>query len=118
MNRFFYFIPAVLFFVSVLFLMPAQAHPPKDVQCSYDLSAKKLTVTITHSSPFPSSHYVGIVEIKKNGVSVSRNTYTSQPDQSPFSYTYTIDAAKGDTLSVEAVCNIFGSKTADYKVPK
>jgi hypothetical protein len=104
----------VLFLVAMFFcLYPqlASAHPPKDVKLSYAASSQALTVTITHKSPFPGSHYINKVEIKKNGAVISTNTYDKQPDQETFDYTYTIAAASGDTIEVTAECNLYGSKT-------
>jgi len=77
-----------------------------------------LTVTITHKSPFPNSHYIKIVEIKKNGIVVSTNKYENQPDQTTFTYTYKVPAAAGETLEVKVSCSLFGSKTTNLTMEK
>lgn len=104
-------------FIAAIMLFPssASAHAP-DLQLSYDAGSKNLTVTITHSSPMPSKHYIKLVGVKKNGASVVSQEYSSQPADSPFIYTYTIPAAEGDILQVTGVCSFFGSKTVEVKV--
>lgn len=108
----------ILSLIATVLLFPASAsaHAPKDVQLAYDTGTHILSVTITHSSPFPSLHYIKLVEMKKNGVSANSETYKDQPGNSPFTYTYTIQAAEGDTLQVTAFCSMFGSKTVEMKV--
>ncbi len=98
--------------------MPQQAlaDPPKDVVLTYDVPAQTLTVTITHKSPFRSLHYIKQVDIRKNNGPAEKNAYTSQPDKSPFAYTYKIPAAVSDKLEVTATCNIQGSKTVSLTV--
>lgn len=103
------FIAAVMIFPS-----PASAHAP-DLQLSYDAGSKNLTVTIIHRSPMPSQHYIKLVEVRKNGASAVRKEYTSQPADSPFVYTYTVQAADGDIITVTGVCSLFGSKTVELK---
>jgi hypothetical protein len=95
----------------------AYADPPQDVKLGYDSNSQTLAVTITHKSSF-GFHYVKFVEIKKNGIVVSTNTYDSQPDPATFTYTYKISAAKGDTLEVTANCSLAGNKTATLDIGK
>ena len=92
------------------------AHPPKDVNISYDLAQQTLSVVITHKTTFTSRHYIESVTITKNGTILSTQEYTNQPKESPFTYTYPIHAAAGDMIEVKATCKIFGSKEAMIKV--
>ena len=94
------------------------ADPPQDVKLTYDSHSQTLTVTITHKSSFTGYHYIKSVEIKKNGIAVSTNTYDSQPDPETFTYKYKVSAAKGDTLEANAACSLFGSKTSILVVGK
>ncbi len=109
---------ALLVFAMFICLQPqtALADPPQDVKLAYDLNSQTLTVTITHKSSFPGFHYIKSVEIKKNGVAVSANTYDKQPDQPTFTYTYKVAAAKGDSLEVTVICSLSGSKSATMDV--
>ena len=96
------------------FIMPvlANATPPSDVQITYNLSDQTLTAVITHASFLPGIHYIKTVEIKKNGQTISTNTYKNQPDKKTFKYTYKIPASDGEEFLVTANCNIYGSKSA------
>lgn len=111
---------AVLVFLMFYCVYPplTYANPPQDVKLGYASNSQTLTVTIIHESSFTGFHYIKSVEIKKNGIVVSTNTYDSQPDPATFTYTYKVSAAKGDTLEVTATCSLFGSKTATLVVGK
>jgi hypothetical protein len=104
--------------LAIPFPSVANAHPPKAVTLAYDGQKQVLSVTITHSSFFPSTHYVKSVEILQNGKPVKKVPYTSQPNGDTFTYTYPLAAAPGDELSVVASCNIFGSTEGTLPVPK
>ena len=106
----------ILFTVCFMYPQTSLAHAPQDVQLSYDSPSQMLTVTITHKSPFPNSHYIKIVEIKKNGNVVSTNKYENQPDQATFTYSYKVPAAAGETLEATASCSLYGSKTINLTV--
>ena len=94
------------------------ADAPQDVKLEYDSSAQTLAVTITHKSSFPGFHHIKTVEIKKNAAVISTTNYDTQPDKSPFTYTYKVAAAAGDKLEVTATCNLSGSKTATITVSR
>jgi hypothetical protein len=98
------------------FPFQAAANTPKEVLLTYDAAARTLTVQITHSSSWPTFHYIAKVEIKKGEKTISTTDYKSQPDQATFSYVYPIEAAPGDVLEVKASCSIFGSRTEKLTV--
>jgi len=102
--------------LSIAFIQPANAHPPKEVSISYDLAQQRLSVTISHKTTFTSRHHIQTVTIIKNGTTVSTEEYTDQPDESPFTYTYSVPAMAGDVIKVEVTCNVFGSKEATITV--
>lgn len=105
-------------FLACLFCaLPAAAHPPSDVAVSYDKEKGILTVTITHSVGDPHGHYIDEVTILMQGKPLEASTYTSQPERSTFSYTYEFDGKSGDELTVTAVCNRFGSRSASITLP-
>ncbi len=106
--------------VAMAWILPAgmaQAHGPSDLKFNYDAATQTLQVTITHSSPIPTSHYIKRVEIRKGGALLVAQDYKSQPDAPAFSYSYKVQAAPGDVLEVKATCNLWGSKTAKFTVP-
>jgi hypothetical protein len=95
----------------------AEATAPSEVKCAYDAATQTLQVTITHPSPFPTSHYIKNVEIRKDNKVILSQDYKRQPDAPAFSYSYSIPAAPGDVLDVKATCNLWGSKAVKFTVP-
>jgi OOP family OmpA-OmpF porin len=61
-------------------------------------------------------HHIKYVEIKKNGSTVSKNKYDTQPTGSIFTYTYNMPAEKDDFFEVTATCNLWGQKTSTFVV--
>jgi len=102
------------------FVLPAgvRAHSPNDISLRYDQGSRTLSVTISHAVSDPRKHFVKKVSITKNGEPVATHDYTSQPEPSPFVYTYPVEAKAGDTLKVTADCNYFGSKTGEIILGK
>jgi len=100
------------------FPVPGGAHSPKEIALSYDQAKKTLEVRITHGVDDPAKHYIDGVEIKKNGKTLSKTEYKSQPGEATFLYTYPVDVVPGDVLEVKASCNKFGSKTVKMTVGK
>jgi hypothetical protein len=99
----------LLSFFFILLSTLVLAHPPSQMALEYDADTQTLAVTITHSVPDPTSHYVEKVGITKNGAPLLTKEYTSQPSTSTFSYTYAIAADNGDNLEITAYCSIYGS---------
>lgn len=110
-------LPAILMFALLALPTAASAHPPKAVTLAYDKEKGVLSVTIAHSSFFPSKHYVKTVAIFLNGKDVENAPYTAQPSGDSYTYTYQVKAAPGDELSATATCNIFGSAVGKVTVP-
>ncbi len=81
------------------------AHSPSDMELNYDKENSELTVTISHSVGNENTHYIEEVIIKKNGEEYGRETYSSQPDNSKFTYTYDLDVSEGNSINVKANCN-------------
>jgi hypothetical protein len=108
------FLQAVLFIFFFLCFSPqfSYATAPKSVDLIYDMNTQTLSVTINHTTLFAGMHHIKYVEIKKNGVTISKNKYGTQPTGSIFTYTYNIPAAKGDVFEVTATCNLWGHKTS------
>ena len=112
------YLPVVLFifFFLCIIAQPSYATSPKSVDLVYAMKTQTLSVTIDHYTLSANMHYIESVEIKKNGVAVSKNDYTSQPTDELFTYTYKIPAAKGDVFEVTANCNLWGSTTSTLTV--
>ena len=99
------------------YVQPSCATSPKSVDLVYDTGEGTLSVKIDHYTVSAGMHHVELVEIKKNGVSVGKNEYKSQPTDSIFTYSYKITAVKGDVIEVTASCNLWGRKTASLTIP-
>lgn len=108
---------ALLFLLLYGYVSPIHAHPPGNMTLNYDAKAQSLSVTFTHSTSFPSKHYISTVEVVQNGKPLKSERYTNQPSSDTFTYTIAVPASPGDVISVKAVCSIFGSKEADIKIP-
>jgi outer membrane protein OmpA-like peptidoglycan-associated protein len=112
------FLQAVIFIFFFLCFSPqfSYATAPKSVDLIYDMSTQTLSVTINHPTLFASIHHIKYVEIKKNGATISKNKYGTQPTNSIFTYTYNIAAENGDVFDVTASCNLWGKKTSTLVV--
>jgi hypothetical protein len=113
------FLQAVFFIVLFLCFSPqiSYATAPKSVNLIYDMKTKTLSVSIDHYTLSTGMHYIESVEIKKNGVIISKNEYKTQPTGSIFTYNYLIKAVKGDVFEVTATCNLWGHTTSTFTVP-
>jgi len=103
---------------SVFIPRPTDAHSPGALTLKYDAETRILYVTVSHGVSNPSKHYIEKVTITKNGAYYKAVEYTRQPDESPFTYEYIVDATTGDELKVKAECSYFGSKTRKIDVGK
>jgi len=94
------------------------AHGPGDITLQYDSSSHLLSVTVLHPVSDPQKHYIKTITITKNKDPLETHVYKSQPESSPFTYTYNVKAEEGDIFEVKAKCNYFGSRTATLTVGK
>lgn len=104
----------LLFVLTACFIVPpsANATPPENVKLRYDNGSKVLSVTITHDNLGKSTHYIKVVEIKKNGTVVSVKTYNSQTQPILFIYQYKINAIEEDMIQAVATCSEGQSKAS------
>lgn len=89
--------------------LAVNAHPPSSMDISYDTDDQTLNVTISHGVSNVDSHYIERLEVRKNDSVYLSRDYTSQPSTSTFTYSLDVPATEGDTLSVTAICNQYGS---------
>ncbi len=110
-------IVSLLFVVASSFmLLDVQTHSPNNVTLSYDFGTQTLEVTVSHSVSDPNTHYIEQIQIWKNDVSHTIETYTSQTSASQHVDSFNIDAAHGDVLKVTATCSVSGSYTNQITV--
>ncbi|MGC9308360.1 MAG: PQQ-dependent sugar dehydrogenase [Thermoplasmatota archaeon] len=93
----------------------SEAHPPSEMELSYDLENQTLTVTITHVTIEPRSHRIYLVEVEKNGELILEREYDEQPENT-FTDIYNVAAQVGDVLTVTAYCSLYGSITKSLSV--
>lgn len=107
----------VLFILTVCInISPShKAHPPSEMNLSYDLENQILTVTITHVTIEPQSHRVYLIEIEKNGELYLDRQYGEQAGNT-FTDTFSVEAQVGDELTVTAYCSLYGSITKSISV--
>lgn len=92
------------------------AHAPSSMDLEYDFYEQRLNVTIYHTVPSPSTHYIETVDINKNDQIYLTQDYTSQPSTSTFTYYYDVEAVDEDVLEVTAICSLSGSITEQITV--
>jgi hypothetical protein len=95
----------------------AAAHPPSRMQLTYQEQTGELEVDISHDVADPATHFVQEVVIRKNGVVLREETYTSQPSGDLFTYRYPVVLSPGDEVTAGADCNLFGTITARITIP-
>jgi hypothetical protein len=93
------------------FVSYVQGHSPASMTLNYVAATETLEVTITHTVSNPSTHFVNLVEIRRDNVLNISEGYTSQPTSGTFSYNYIINATAGQTLEAQATCIQGGSIT-------
>ena len=105
----------IMLFIGILMTsIQAGATSPRYMKLQYQPNT--LTITILHFSPATSIHYVYKVDIEKNGVLNTSQTYQNQPRFFFYKYTYNITATTGDVLKVTAYCSLFGKITRSMTV--
>ncbi len=94
-----------------LLLVSAQAfaHPPSDIKISFDPKTQTLNAVIKHRVSNPKTHYIYKVDIGLNGKEIRPLTFDQQDNGRTQTILVTVPEAKaGDSLSVEAYCNLSG----------
>ena len=95
----------------------AYAHPPSDIALTYDNSLKTLTAVITHNVSNPIAHHIYKVEVGLNNSIIITQMISRQDNNLNQTVKYYIpDAKVGDTLSVDAYCNLSGDLKKETKV--
>ena len=108
MNR--YYLMTILGFLTVLLLITTvSAHPPSDLNLTYNQTTGNLSATFIHQVADPTTHYLKNVKVSVNGNETINQDYTSQPTADIFTYIYPINASPKSVIDVTGVCVIGGS---------
>ena len=93
------------------------AHPPSNIQITFDQKTKTLQAIVIHNVSNPLNHYIKKVDIGLNGKEVIEQSILRQDNNDAQTVIYRIPYVKdGDVLSVEAYCSISGKLTKELAV--
>jgi len=110
----------VLFFTIALVLslsLSVYAHPPGNIEMSFNTENKMLEVTIPHNSNDNSDHFINNVKVYLNDNLHIEQNFIMQTDNEVQYLHYMIPGAKaGDTIRLNAECNKFGSREIELNV--
>jgi hypothetical protein len=111
---------AVLIVATIAFVIgfasSAVASPPSKVALEYNATSKTLTVVAIHPTKNVETHFIYIVEVRKNKEVLEKRELKKQVDKGFQIAVFEIkDLAPGDVLWAKASCNRFGSKSATLK---
>jgi desulfoferrodoxin (superoxide reductase-like protein) len=104
--------------VVLLAAQAAWAHPPAKIDIVYDAEGKVLAAVVTHPVDNPAAHFIRKINVSLNGEEIIRHEISRQDSANTQTVTYRVpDAKSGDTISVEAYCNLDGKLGKDVTVP-
>ena len=107
----------VVFFSFFVMGSFAFAHPPSDIQITFDAKTKMLDAVIIHNTSSVSNHYINKVDVDLNGVGIIEQKISRQDSASSQTVHYLIsDVKDGDVLSVEGYCSISGKLKKEITV--
>jgi desulfoferrodoxin (superoxide reductase-like protein) len=108
-----------MFLVLFLFVaMTAYAHPPSDIQITFDPATKVLQAVLTHEVNDAAKHFLKKIDVGLNGQEIISHQISRQDNNQTQTVSYLIpDAQAGDTISVEGYCNLNGDWEKEITVP-
>ena len=99
----------ILLLICLTSISIVYAHPPQDIQITYEPSTKILTAVIIHDTSNPLSHYIKKVDVGLNDQEIIQQVISKQDNNNSQRVSYFIpDAKTGNRLSVEGYCSISG----------
>lgn len=105
-RRFFPFL--VIAFLSFLYGI-ASAHPPASLEATLQPDGK-LQLVVSHTVNDPLKHFINRVVISSDGRVIAEEKFNKQTDKAGLVVEITAAGlSKGQTVQIEADCNIFGS---------
>lgn len=100
----------VLLLVGVFFLFSSSslvyAHPPSDIQITFDPAKRILMAVITHKVSNTAKHYIDDVDVTLNEEKIIGQKISRQDNVDNQTVSYFVpDVKNGDVLSVKGDCN-------------
>jgi len=104
------------FFIFFILSTVVYAHPPADIQITFDPKTKILNVVIVHDVSNPSTHFIKKVDVFLNGKEIIQQNISRQDNFNTQRVSYLVpDAKEGDMFSVEGYCSISGKLEKQLK---
>jgi hypothetical protein len=113
------FVLTTIFFFSLYGL--TAAHPPTDLELTYDDSQQMLHVKMTHVSHNLRKHYIRTIIVYKNDEEILQHRYpTTQTSPGGVEDDFPLKAVKGDVIRVKASCSQggIGEQTLKIRPPQ
>ena len=96
----------------------AVAHPPKNIEVSWNKELQTLSVTAEHAVNDPSKHYILSMSILDGNNQLLVKQYTKQGSSREFSDSVVLkDIAPNTKIRIQLLCNIMGSIETTYLMP-
>ena len=111
---------SLILFCFVLFLGfvgQAGAHPPSEIELTYDAQGEMLEVRMTHVVRNPRDHYIRKVELTKNSGEPRDFYFPAQVSPHEFKEKIPLKAEPGDEITIKAFCNKAGTAEAVLTIP-
>lgn len=93
------------------------AHPPTDVDLTYDQGTKNLHIDVSHTSRNLQNHYIRKIVIDKNDIQTKEFVYAKQTTATMLIQDFPIEADSGDLIRVTAICRPAGRAEGTLVVP-
>ncbi|HQP10715.1 MAG TPA: hypothetical protein PKV41_04960 [Candidatus Omnitrophota bacterium] len=94
------------------------AHPPSDIQITFDPETKILQAVLTHDVNDAAGHFIEKIDVGLNGTEIISHKISRQDNNQTQRISYLIpDATAGDILSVEGYCNLSGKLEKELQLP-
>ncbi len=109
---------AITVFLSIMIVASmGYAHPPSDVEISFDPETQVLTAVIVHGTSNPDKHYIEKVDVGLNGKEIIEQIISREDNGRDQTVSYLIpDVKTGDVISVEGYCNLSGKLKKEIKI--
>lgn len=111
------FIKITLVLIIVFGSIGIFAHPAENVTLKYDKETCMLSIRIVHNSKDYNKHFIEKVWVSVNKKNIVKQDFSSQDDLEGLQLQYKIfNLKKGDRISVDTKCNIFGKQFASIEI--
>jgi hypothetical protein len=108
----------LLLFLFLFIPRVAAAHPPSNMELTYDVEKGTLAIQARHVTRNPRDHRIRKVVITKNSEEPLEFFFSTQTTPTMFIEEIPLKAAAGDTIQVKAICSAAGSAEASLTVPE